>query len=358
MSAAALSGKRRVRIRIVDGKRPRVAGPARSRISFGRRQARSRHARRAPLQATRRVSSDRGRARPGREPQEAEGEGAGQMRRAGGDVAVACGAACRRRPPAPPTSRARSSCPPRRSAASRATRPRRAWTSPTTGGSSCSRPERATSLPTTIPSRPARSATAAVFRRDLATGALELVAYGDVRGDAGRRRSRSARTTPRSAATGAGSPSRPPRSSCPPTPTRNVDVYVRDMTRPIGDPAAYELVSARDGGDVPATYGCPSGPARRRDHARVARSAPTAAWSCSAPGPHRTFPPRSRRHPTAARPAVRARPRADDDHARDPDRWPTARPPAGCALRRRPASAPTARPSSGPGTNAALQTPF
>ena len=34
VSAAALSG-RRVRIRIVDGKRPRVAGPARSRISFG-----------------------------------------------------------------------------------------------------------------------------------------------------------------------------------------------------------------------------------------------------------------------------------------------------------------------------------
>ena len=34
VSAAAL-GKRRVRIRIVDGKRPRVAGPARSRISFG-----------------------------------------------------------------------------------------------------------------------------------------------------------------------------------------------------------------------------------------------------------------------------------------------------------------------------------
>jgi WD40-like Beta Propeller Repeat len=35
----------------------------------------------------------------------------------------------------------------------------------------------------------------------------------------------------------------------------NLDVYVRDMDAPIGDPGAFDLVSARSGGDVPAAYG-------------------------------------------------------------------------------------------------------
>lgn len=35
----------------------------------------------------------------------------------------------------------------------------------------------------------------------------------------------------------------------------NLDVYVRDMELPIGDAGAFDLVSARDGGDVPAEYG-------------------------------------------------------------------------------------------------------
>jgi hypothetical protein len=37
------------------------------------------------------------------------------------------------------------------------------------------------------------------------------------------------------------------------------DVYVRDMDRPIDAPDAYTLVSARDGGDAPATYDGPAG---------------------------------------------------------------------------------------------------
>lgn len=40
----------------------------------------------------------------------------------------------------------------------------------------------------------------------------------------------------------------------------NVDVYVRDMALPIGGAGAYDLVSARDGGDVPADFGPPPGP--------------------------------------------------------------------------------------------------
>lgn len=40
----------------------------------------------------------------------------------------------------------------------------------------------------------------------------------------------------------------------------NLDVYVRDMNVAIGDPAAFDLVSARDGGDEPAHYGPPTFP--------------------------------------------------------------------------------------------------
>ena len=40
----------------------------------------------------------------------------------------------------------------------------------------------------------------------------------------------------------------------------NVDVYVRDMAIPIGGPGAFDLVSARDGGDAPASYGSPAFP--------------------------------------------------------------------------------------------------
>jgi hypothetical protein len=35
----------------------------------------------------------------------------------------------------------------------------------------------------------------------------------------------------------------------------NLDVYVRDMALPASDPGAFDLVSARDGGDEPANYG-------------------------------------------------------------------------------------------------------
>jgi hypothetical protein len=38
----------------------------------------------------------------------------------------------------------------------------------------------------------------------------------------------------------------------------NVDVYVRDMTQPSSSPTAYTLVSAKDGGVVPATYAPPA----------------------------------------------------------------------------------------------------
>jgi hypothetical protein len=40
----------------------------------------------------------------------------------------------------------------------------------------------------------------------------------------------------------------------------NVDIYLRDMDVPIGTASAFDLVSAKDGGDVPASYGPPDTP--------------------------------------------------------------------------------------------------
>jgi hypothetical protein len=40
----------------------------------------------------------------------------------------------------------------------------------------------------------------------------------------------------------------------------NLDVYVRDMEAPIGTAFAFDLVSAKDGGDIPAAYGPPGTP--------------------------------------------------------------------------------------------------
>ena len=92
-----------------------------------------------------------------------------------------------------------------------------------------------------------------IFRRDLTTGALELVAAGDLRSesDPDSVLVRGAQNPTLSGdgryvafSTGA--------QLVPADTNGNVDVYLRDMTRAMTAPGAYELVSARDGGDVAA----------------------------------------------------------------------------------------------------------
>ena len=105
------------------------------------------------------------------------------------------------------------------------------------------------------PDPPGRFRFGGLFRRDLATGALELVASGDLRAEA----------DPDTVLTrGAQNPSLSDDGRyvvfstgyglVPADTNGNVDVYLRDMTKPIGAAGAYELISARDGGDVPAGY--------------------------------------------------------------------------------------------------------
>lgn len=96
-----------------------------------------------------------------------------------------------------------------------------------------------------------------IFRFDRQTGALHLVANGD------RRRRSDDALLYRGAQNG--STSRDGRyvvfatgEPLVPTDTNdNVDIYVRDMTVARGAPGAFDLVSARDGGDVPARYAPP-----------------------------------------------------------------------------------------------------
>jgi hypothetical protein len=122
------------------------------------------------------------------------------------------------------------------------------------------------------PDPPGVARQGGVFRFDRSTGALSLVADGDqlsatdgsvlVRGASNPSISADGRYVVFSTAQG-----------LVPTDTNdNVDVYVRDLEAPLsGDRAAsgaYRLVSARDGGDVPASYERPASAPPASDAAR------------------------------------------------------------------------------------------
>ncbi|MBU6338223.1 MAG: hypothetical protein KGR19_10495, partial [Acidobacteria bacterium] len=115
------------------------------------------------------------------------------------------------------------------------------------------------------PDPPGQFRVGGIFRRDLQTGALALVAPGELRDE-------SAPDTV--AVRGAANPSVNadgryvafstgwPLSAA--DTNGNVDVYVRDMTKAIGDPAAFELVSALNGSAVVAAWAAfsPDAPGR------------------------------------------------------------------------------------------------
>jgi Tol biopolymer transport system component len=93
-----------------------------------------------------------------------------------------------------------------------------------------------------------------IFRFDRDTRSLELVADGDFRDEAtGDLLVRGAQS-PSISADGRFVAFSTGQQLVPADVNGNVDVYVRDMSLPIRAPAAFELVSARDGGDVAASY--------------------------------------------------------------------------------------------------------
>ena len=97
-----------------------------------------------------------------------------------------------------------------------------------------------------------------IFRFDLESRVLELVAYGDLKDE----------TTNATLLRGAQGPSisgngrfiafSTGQQLVPADTNGNLDVYVRDMDFAVGAPGAFDLVSAKDGGDVPASYGPPA----------------------------------------------------------------------------------------------------
>ncbi len=111
---------------------------------------------------------------------------------------------------------------------------------------------------------PGAFAVGGVFRRDLVTGSLEQVAAGDLRpeADPGRLLVRGAQN-PSVSADGRFVSFSTGHGLVPADANGHVDVYVRDMTRPLADPGAYDLVSARSGGDAPPAYEAPAPDADR-----------------------------------------------------------------------------------------------
>ncbi|PWU24879.1 MAG: hypothetical protein C5B48_04135 [Candidatus Rokuibacteriota bacterium] len=92
-----------------------------------------------------------------------------------------------------------------------------------------------------------------IFRWDTETQTLDLVAYGDLRNQtqlvARGAQSPSISADGRFVAFSSGWKLVPADTNI------NLDVYVRDMDKPISDPGAFELASAKDGGTTPASYG-------------------------------------------------------------------------------------------------------
>lgn len=99
-----------------------------------------------------------------------------------------------------------------------------------------------------------------VFRFDLETQGLAKVADGDLFDEATNAFLRRGASNPSISADGRYVAFATAEQLIPADANDHVDVYVRDMAVPIGEPGAYDLVSARDGGDVPAAYGTPSVP--------------------------------------------------------------------------------------------------
>jgi len=106
------------------------------------------------------------------------------------------------------------------------------------------------------PDPPGQFRAGGIFRFDLATRALTLVADGDFRDeDSGELKMRGAQN-PSVSADGRYVAFSTAQKLVPADTNGNTDVYVRDVLVPARAPggAAYDLVSARDGGDVPASY--------------------------------------------------------------------------------------------------------
>lgn len=110
------------------------------------------------------------------------------------------------------------------------------------------------------PDPPGQFRAGGIFRFDLQTRALAKVADGDLFEEAGNAFLRRGASNPSISADGRYVAFATAQRLGGADLNSSVDVYVRDMDRPAGAADAYALVSARDGGSVPASFAPPSSP--------------------------------------------------------------------------------------------------
>jgi hypothetical protein len=99
-----------------------------------------------------------------------------------------------------------------------------------------------------------------IFRFDLETRETRLVADGDLRDEASNEFLLRGAQNPSISADGRFVAFSTAQRLVPEDDNDNIDVYVRDMAVPIRSPGAFDLVSAKHGGDEPASYGPPGAP--------------------------------------------------------------------------------------------------
>jgi hypothetical protein len=107
------------------------------------------------------------------------------------------------------------------------------------------------------PDPPGEYRVGGLFRTNLATGAVELVANGDRRSESDDALLFRGAQNPSVSDDGRFVAFATGESLVAADTNGNVDVYVRDMTVPTGAPGAFELISAKDGGNTPAAYAPP-----------------------------------------------------------------------------------------------------
>jgi hypothetical protein len=107
------------------------------------------------------------------------------------------------------------------------------------------------------PDPPGMYRTGGIFRFDLATSSMQKVADGNLFDEETGAFLRRGAASPSISADGRYVAFATAQSLLPVDANDNIDVYVRDMEQGVGEPGAFDLVSARDGGDEPAHYGGP-----------------------------------------------------------------------------------------------------
>jgi len=104
------------------------------------------------------------------------------------------------------------------------------------------------------PDPPGQYRVGGLFRRDLQNGSMALVADGDFRAEGSNDLLVRGAQSPSVSSDGRYVAFSSAQKLVPADTNGNIDVYVRDMTVPIRASGAFELVSAKSGGSVPATY--------------------------------------------------------------------------------------------------------